>query len=101
MSVVTSGRDAQRAQVNFIAQDGVYQVEVEGFVAGSYSLDVSTSTNLRAERTPPASLDRRPRIRVLSIDPPEPEPEPGTLPDTSVDASSAAMFDALYLPMLQ
>ena len=91
----------QEQLANFPAQDGVYQVEVEGYVAGSYSLDVSTGANLRDDLLAPPSLDRRPRIRVLSINPPEPEPETGSLPEVPVDAEQAAMFDALYLPLLR
>jgi hypothetical protein len=93
--------DAASDVVNFTAQAGVYQVEVEGYVAGSYSLNVATGVALRDDSVAPPSLDRRPRIRVLSIEPPEPEPEPGTLPATEVDPGSAAMFDALYLPLLR
>jgi hypothetical protein len=87
-------------EVNFTAQAGVYQVEVEGYAAGSYSLAVATTANLRDDAVAPPSLDRRPRIRVLSIEPPEPAPEPGTLPEAPVEPGPAAMFDALYLPLL-
>jgi hypothetical protein len=97
----TPESDSPQEQANFIAQAGVYQLEVEGYVAGSYSLDVTTGANLRDDGVTPPSLDRRPRIRVLAIDPPEPEPAPGTLPETPVDAGPAAMFDALYLPLLR
>jgi hypothetical protein len=86
---------------NFIAQAGVYQIEVEGYTAGAYNLSLATTTGRGNGGAGDAHLDGRPRIRVLSITPPEPSPEPGELPGAPVDPGAAAMFEALYLPILR
>lgn len=88
-------------QMNFLAQNSVYQIEVAGFQAGSYSLNFTSATNPNS--TPPgdASIQRRPRISVTAITPTEPVQNAGALPSAPVDPDAAAMFEALYLPLLR
>lgn len=94
--------DDPSAEATFTAQAGVYQVEVEGFTAGSYSLQLNTGTPARASQPDDtATLTRRPRISVTALNPPEPEANPEELPAAPVDPAPAALGDALFLPILR
>ena len=88
-------------QMNFLAQGGVYQIEVAGFQAGSYSLSLTASVNPNSTPPSDATIQRRPRISVTAITPAEPAQNSGALPSAPVDPDAAALFEALYLPLLR
>jgi hypothetical protein len=46
-------------------------------------------------------VQRRPRISVTAINPPEPEESAADLPDAPVDESPANLEQRVYLPMLR
>jgi hypothetical protein len=87
---------------SFVARAGQYQIEVDGHTAGSYSLSLLTGAG--AVDVPPAGgneIQRRPRISVTAIEPPEPVESPGTLPGAPVDPGAAGLSDAIFLPLLR
>lgn len=89
-------------QTSFTAQAGVYQLEVAGVTAGSYSLDVRTGAASLLQ--PPGDIIgimRRPRISPTTIFPPEPPEDPSTLPSAPVDPGAAGVFENVFLPLLR
>lgn len=87
-------------QRSFVAQNGTYQIEVDGFAAGSYTLSLQTTPGATVTAPVGDEPDRRPRISVTEISPPEPPQEAGTLPDAPVDPG-AALSEAVFLPLLR
>jgi hypothetical protein len=93
-------------RTNFTARDGVYQIEVEGHVAGSYSLAVTTAAAPTAA-VPFApgpgghGLDRRPRISFSAVEPPAPPEDPSGLPAPSADPAAAPPLEEVFLPMVR
>lgn len=88
--------------LSFSAVAGTYQIEVHGETAGSYSLSIATGVPVAAPARPTdATITRRPRITITSVEPPQPAEETGTLPEAPVDPDAAALVDALYLPVLR
>lgn len=95
--------DAAVEETSFVAQAGVYQVEVEGYQAGSYrlSLALDLAAPLAAPVDQPGGLERRPRISVLALNPPEPANNPGVLPGAPVEETLAGRSETIYLPILR
>lgn len=93
--------DAVEETPTFAAQEGVYQVEVEGYQAGSYRLSLILDQPLAGAVDQPAGLERRPRISVLALNPPEPANNPGILPGAPVEEILAGLSTTVYLPILR
>jgi hypothetical protein len=93
--------DGPIEQTNFEARAGMYQIEVAGHVAGSYSLSVTLAAGGGGNTAPGDGVQRRPRISVTAINPPEPEESAADLPDAPVDESPANLGQRVYLPMLR
>jgi hypothetical protein len=85
----------------FAAVAGTYQVEVHGETAGSYSLRVATGVPVVSPQPTDATIERRPRITITSVEPPQPAEETGTLPEAPIDPGAEALMDMLYLPALR
>lgn len=98
----TPESDGPIEQTNFLAANGVYQIEVAGHQAGSYSLNVVVNTpNLTAPAPVAPSPERRPRISVTAIDPPEPEESAADLPAPPSEDAPAAALQTVYLPLVR
>ncbi len=93
--------DAVVEETTFVAQAGVYQVEVEGYQPGSYRLSLALDPPLAGPVDQPAGLERRPRISVLALNPPEPANNPGVLPGAPVEEILAGLDNTIYLPILR
>lgn len=97
----TPETDNPTEQLSFTAQEGLYQIEVEGFQAGSYSLTVNpgnTANGAAPESRP--SLDR-PRISVITLQAEEPPPESAPLTEAPVNPEPAGLDQKIYLPLLR
>lgn len=88
-------------ETSFDSEGGVYQIEVDGFQAGSYrlSLTINSSNNALPPNDP--ELNRRPRGSVINLFPNQPPPDPEELPPAPTSGAAGALGEQVYLPLLR
>lgn len=92
------GSDAPSESTSFTATGAVYQIEVEGHLAGSYQLQVSAGPAHSGDAGP--LPDRRPRGSIITLAAEAPRPIDAQLPAPPADLTPAGAGDRLYLPLL-
>lgn len=97
----TPESDGPVEETAFVAESGLYQIEVDGHRAGTYSLTYATAPALRKVASPPDELTRRPRISVTAIFPAQPDDDPASLPEPPVDPEAGAAPQSVFLPLLR
>lgn len=90
--------DTPVESVSFTATGGIYQVEVEGHVAGTYQLQVIAGADQTSQADAPDER-RRPRGSIITLNSFAPLPEDADLPAPPADLPAEA-GTKLYLPML-
>lgn len=86
-------------QVSFSPDGGVYQIEVEGHAAGSYTLSVAAGPG-RADIAVGSPRVRR-RTSIITLRSVEPQPGDASLPPAPAEEGPAFVAQIIYLPLLQ